>query len=194
MTNYSITPGNIYSSTAATACGTAVPAIYTGLTNTLNITGTLNTNITYGTGGTTTWTLAPWALSSPTPEIIECMIQNLTTTVKPGEKVVVCVDDDMTWEQVHEIQQGLQDNHVPGIVIRGARAGTGFNDGYLPPTAEEARIDILARLGELWGKIPQLRLTDLLAWYNGDSMSDEEFITSAEIYFTKVTNGIHRRS
>jgi hypothetical protein len=87
----------------------------------------------------------------------------------------------------------LKDNKVPGIVIRGARAGTGFNAGFIPPTDEDRRVDILARIGDLWEKCPTLRLTDLLNWYNGDSMPDEEFITSIEVFFTKVTNGIHRK-
>lgn len=179
MTSSPLTHGTAISS----MCGTASIPIYTA-----NITAAPGMNITYSTGGTLTW------LPQPTPEAVDTMIEQLVTIVKPGEKIVVCVDDNFTGEQAYEVQQSLHDSNLPGIVIRGARAGTGFNAGFVPPTEEDRRVDILARLGELWSKCPTLRLTDLLSWYNGESMPDEEFATSAEVYFTKVTNGIHRKS
>ena len=136
----------------------------------------------------------PWVPDLTQPGMIDTVIQKLTTTVKKDEKVVVCVDDDMSWEQVREIQRGLHENKISGVVIRGARAGVGFKGGYIPPTSEEARLDILARIGEIWSQRPELRLTDLLKWYEGQDMSNDEFATSIEVHYTKVVNGIQRKS
>jgi hypothetical protein len=181
MTSHTLNTFTISSTSLSSMCGNGI--IYSGGGGG----GAVNVTASPGMNMTTTW--AP----SVTPEIIDTMIEQLVTRVKPGEKIVVCVDDDMTWEQVHEVQRGLKENKLSGIVIRGARAGTGFNAGYVPPTDEDRRVDILARIGDLWEKCPSLRLTDLLNWYNGDSMTDEEFATSIEIHFTKVTNAIHRK-
>jgi hypothetical protein len=125
------------------------------------------------------------------PGMIDTVIEQLTTRVKDDEKIVVCVDDDMSWDQVHEIQRGLKDNKLTGIVIRGARAGTGYKGGYVAPTPEEARVDVLARIGEIWALNPSLRITDLLQWYDGQEMTDEEFATSVEVHFMKLSNGVY---
>jgi hypothetical protein len=156
-----------------TGLGTAVPPMYS-----------ISTSGTYYTPPN----IGDWMTM---PGVIDSIIEQLTTRVKDGEKVVVCVDDDMTWEQVHEIQTGMTRNKMSGIVIRGARAGTGYGGGYKPPTPEEARVDVLARIGEIWALDPKLRLTDLLQWYDGQDMTDEEFATSVEVHFQKVTNGVH---
>jgi hypothetical protein len=166
------------SSNMGNMIGTAVPPMYS-----LSTSSTYNYN--YHLPGMTEWLTMPG--------MIDTIIETLTTRVKTDEKLVVCVDDDMSWDQVHEIQRGLKENKLSGVVIRGARAGTGYSGGYIPPTAEEARIDVLARIGEIWALDPSLRLTDLLQWYDGQDMTNEEFATSVEIHFQKVTNGIHGR-
>jgi hypothetical protein len=126
------------------------------------------------------------------PGVLDSIIEKLATTVKPGEKIVVCVDMDVSWEQCHEIEEGLIQFRVPAVIIKGARAGTGFLDGFQPKTTEERRVDVLARIGEVWAQRPDLKLTELLSWYNGGEMDDEDFASACEVNFLKVTNGAYR--
>lgn len=173
--NLNLGGGGIYSTAYTTTLGTAAPPMYV-----------ISTSGTYYS--------PPLSVDWLTmPGVIDTVIEQLVTRVKTDERVVVCVDDDLSWEQVTEIQHGLSNNKIPGIVIRGARAGTGYGGGYISPTPEEARVDVLARIGEIWALNPNLRLTDLLQWYDGQDMSNEEFATSVEVHFQKVTNGIHGR-
>lgn len=128
------------------------------------------------------------------PGVLDTIIERLATTVKPGDKAVVCVDTDMNSEEVREIQQGLQQARVPAMIIRGARAGTGFPTRWsVDPTSEEKRVDFLARMGEIWGLRPDLKFTDLLSWYCGNDMDDADFVAAFETHFLKVTNGVHGR-
>ena len=128
-----------------------------------------------------------------TPEVLESLFQKMVTTVKPGEKAIVCVDLDLTAEQCLEVKEGMNNTGIDGIVMRGARAGTGFAGNTQNMTREETRVDILARLLELWQQRPELKLTSLLEWYHGEEMEDAEFAAAAEVYFEKVTNGILQR-
>ena len=128
------------------------------------------------------------------PGVLDAIIEHLVTIVKPGEKVIVCVDTDLPSAQCNEIQEGLRYRGLPGIIIRGARAGTGFpSDPRLfdDPAAEDRHVDFLARMGEIWGLRPDLKFTDLLSWYTGNDMADADFAAAFETHFLKVTNGVH---
>jgi hypothetical protein len=200
--------GNVYSNNVVLTQPSTANVIYTTTgSNTLNLNlggggggggGGGKYNIYAGTAVPNMYSTAVINYNPPNvsewltmPGMIDTVIEQLTTRVKDDEKVVVCVDDDMSWEQVKEIQTGLKENKLTGVVIRGARAGTGYAGGYIPPTPEEARVDVLARIGEIWALNPSLRLTDLLQWYDGQDMTNEEFATSVEVHFQKITNGAY---
>lgn len=142
----------------------------------------------------------PVNMSSPEllkqPGVLDAIVERLATIVKPGEKVIVCVDTEMTSAQCYEIQEVLKCKGLPAIIIRGARAGTGFPSNprlFDDPTAEERHVDLLARMGEIWGLRPDLKFTDLLSWYTGNDMADADFVAAFETHFLKVSNGIHGR-
>jgi hypothetical protein len=138
--------------------------------------------------------VSPELLSQP--GVLDAIIEHLVTIVKPGEKVIVCVDTDLPSAQCNEIQEGLRYRGLPAIIIRGARAGTGFpSDPRLfdDPAAEDRHVDFLARMGEIWGLRPDLKFTDLLSWYTGNDMADADFVAAFETHFLKVSNGIHGR-
>lgn len=128
-----------------------------------------------------------------TPTMLESLFEKMVTVVKPGEKAIVCVDLDLSSAQCREVKEGMTAVGIDGIVMRGARAGTGFGGNPQNLTREETRVDTLARLLELWQQRPELKLTSLLEWYHGEEMEDAEFAAAAETYFQKVTNGIHQR-
>lgn len=128
-----------------------------------------------------------------THEAVECLFEKMVTRVKPGERVIVCVDQDLTPEQCREVSEGLTGRGFDGIVLRGARAGTGFAGNPQNLTREETRVDTLARILELWQQCPELKLTSLLEWYHGEEMEDADFAAAAETYFQKVTDGVHKR-
>lgn len=154
----------------------------------------LNSNTAIGTGSYINWpTIVTPNAETLKAEMVECLFQKMVTTVKPGEKVVVCVDSDVTAQQAREFAESLDDNGVTGIVIRGARAGTGVkSDAVIRP--EDTRVDILARLGELWEQRPDMKLTELLSWYQGQRMEDKDFAAACEVHFDKVTDGVHSKS
>jgi hypothetical protein len=128
-----------------------------------------------------------------TPELVDTLFEKMVTVVKPGERVMICVDQDLTAEQCREVSDGLTDRGFDGIVLRGARAGVGFKGNPQNLTREETRVDTLARILELWQQRPELKLTSLLEWYHGEEMNDEDFAAAVEVHFQKVTNGIHKR-
>ena len=129
-----------------------------------------------------------------TPELVDTLFEKMVTVVKPGERVIICVDQDLTSEQCREVSDGLTDRGFDGIVLRGARAGVGFKGNPQNLTREETRVDTLARILELWQQCPELKLTSLLEWYHGEEMNDEDFAAAVEVHFQKVTNGIHKRT
>jgi hypothetical protein len=175
---------------------------YTNLPLNLNITSSTSITNPIWTGGSITaappYTIAPHSidwLSNPSqlilqPDVMENVFEKMVTVVKPGEKVVVCVDQDLTSGQMREVTDGLADRGFDGIVLRGARAGTGFAGNPQNMTREETRVDTLARILELWQQRPELKLTSLLEWYHGEEMNDEDFAAAVEVHFQKVTNEV----
>lgn len=119
--------------------------------------------------------------------IIDDLFEKMVTRVKPGERIVVCVDNDVTDTQMRTIIDEVE-RKFGGVVIRGARAGTGLR-GDMVIKEEDERVDILARIGEIWEQRPDLKLTDLLSWYAGESMEDGDFASAVEVHFAKVANG-----
>lgn len=179
-TAYTSLPITLTSSTPISAIGTA--PIY------INVPSGLSTAMTY-----------PYVYAEPNQEtlnaqIVDTLFEKMVTTIKPGERIVVCMDKDVTSTQMREVAEGLAAHGLDGIVISGARAGTGFEGHAQKLTQEEQRVDILARIGELWDRCPHLKLTTLLEWWGGEEMEDADFAKAVEIYFQKVTNGIYRQS
>jgi hypothetical protein len=125
-----------------------------------------------------------------TQEVLDSLFEKMVTTVKPGEKFIVCLDHDVTTTQQNEMVEALNDRGLEGIVMRSARAGTGFAGNPQAFTQEEGRVDILARIGELWALAPELKLTSLLEWWQGQEMDDADFAAAVETHFMKVTNGV----
>jgi hypothetical protein len=123
-------------------------------------------------------------------EAIKALVEKMVATVKFGEKLVICVDSDVSTSQVTDLQEQLHEHGLRGVIIRGARAGTGFKGNVLLATSEEQRVDILARIGEMWAQQPNMKLTDLLQWYAGQEMEDDDFATAVEVHFQKITNGV----
>jgi hypothetical protein len=198
---------DIYGNLYGYGLDTISDTVYTNLPLNLNITGITTASTTTnpiwmgGSAGTGTgpYVVVPgntWQYNfepnnlTLTPEVIDCLFEKMVTTVDKNQKVIVCVDLDLTSEQCHEIKEGLNDAGFDGIVMRGARAGTGFGGNPQNLTKEEKRVDILARIGELWELAPELKLTDLLEWWGGEEMQDEDFASAVETYFLKVTNGL----
>jgi hypothetical protein len=136
-------------------------------------------------GSTVNWTtIRPSEEILSDPLLMEALIDKMLTVQKPGEKLIVCLDSGFTAQQVQEISDILDAHGLDAIVIPGARAGYSYG-GKIPVRDDQQRIDILARLGELWERHPEMPLTDLLEWYNGQSMSDEDFIACTEVHFKK---------
>jgi hypothetical protein len=172
------------------------PPLYSIQQSTAPTWGTTSTNTNISS---TVWTTTGAVITYPTvvpshellkqPGVMEEILDHLATIVKPGEKVVICVDSDMSTSQVNDIVDMMSAKGMPGLLIRGARAGTGFAGNFQTP--EEERIDILARIGAIWALRPDLKLTDLLQWFRGESMEDREFAAALEVYFMKLTNGVH---
>ena len=159
----------------------------------INIPPGWSTATTYGTAFTYLYYPDPNAVTL-TPELVDTLFEKMVTVVKPGERVMICVDQDLTSEQCREVSDGLTDRGFDGIVLRGARAGVGFKGNPQNLTREETRVDTLARILELWQQRPELKLTSLLEWYHGEEMNDEDFAAAVEVHFQKVTNGIHKRT
>jgi hypothetical protein len=133
------------------------------------------------------------------PEVMKQIIERLAVVVGPQDKVVMMMDDSLSWEQCHEVQQILNEYKIKGIVVRGGVAGQGFPscpEFTRTATPAEKRVDVLARIGELWEQRPDLTLSELLAWHQDANvvMSDDDFITATETFFDKVTDGVHRKS
>jgi hypothetical protein len=176
-----------------------LPVIVTG-TNTnigtnpiyINVPSGWSTNMLPGAYGYYPSTYEP-SQATLTPQILDSLFEKMVTTVRRNEKVIVCVDSDVTSEQMREAAESLTARGFDGIVMRGARAGTGFRGNPQNLTREETRVDILARILELWQQRPELKLTSLLEWYHGEEMNDEDFAAAVEVHFQKVTNGIHQR-
>lgn len=109
------------------------------------------------------------------------LVDEMTTRIQPGEKVVICLEYSVTDEQMHELRRILDDLHVEGVLVRQARAA--IPPLPMPFSAREQRVDYLARILDLWEQRPGLLLTDLLAFYQGQQMGDNEFITAVETHF-----------
>lgn len=117
---------------------------------------------------------------------IENVVDRMITQIDKKQPLVVCVDSDVTNQQMREIADTLTANGVHATVIRGARAGYGFPATNLP--MEDKRVDVLARIGEMWERAPHTKLTDLLSWWDGSEMTDEAFAAAVEVHFLKVMN------
>ncbi len=115
--------------------------------------------------------------------------QSVATLARDGQRVVICVNEDVTDAQMAEIQTCLEQQDVDGILIRAARAGYGMFPADGTDSARERHVDLLARIADLWERRPALRLAELLGWYAGARMDDEDFLACTEVHFEKIIEG-----
>lgn len=190
--------GNQWTTTVDNHTG-SVNTVHHGGTVAANIGGgggTASININYpynvipnggflSTANTIQWNVTPnWPVLN-TPEIIDALITKMVTLYKPEDPLVICVDDDFTPAQVNEFRDALNACKLKAVVVRGARAGTGPAI-FRPVKPEHERIDILGRLAEIWERKPDLNLTELLAWWDGTNMNDDDFAAATEVHFNKI--------
>lgn len=116
-----------------------------------------------------------------------------STVVPKGGKVVICVDMDATQEQIDHLADCLRQNDIDALVIRGARAGTGYAESRPLADPAEKRLEILARIADCWQQRPDLSLSELLAWMpaSPEKMTDEDFAAATEVHFRKVYGAVH---
>ena len=139
-------------------------------------------NYTINTSGTAYWNQPLKADSATLTRMqVSDLIEEMTTRVQPGEKIVICLEYSVTDQQMDEIRRILADLQIEGILIRQARAA--IPPLPMPFSAKEQRVDYLARILDLWEQRPGLLLTDLLSFYKGEQMGDNEFVTAAEVHF-----------
>lgn len=191
--------GNLYSITVGN----------TPTTNTItNIGGGTVGNVIYGGGGgyttggwlpiagtaTTiqgTYPLFNYPIVTPGEQLLndtnvmDGLINRIVTQVDPDRELIVCIDQDCSPEVQKEIAQRLGERGIKGMVIPGARAGYGYPSFNAKP--EDKRVDMLARIGELWEQRPDLKLTELFQWYAGADMEDEDFVKCTEVHFKKMS-------
>ena len=123
---------------------------------------------------------------------LERFAKAYVTQVLPGDKIVICMDDDVKDEQIAHLAQLLKEQNIEGIIIRCARAGKGYTPNPpFPERSQDQRLDYMARILDLWEQRPDLTLSELLCWFRGEKITDEDFSAAAEIHFKKVFGGIH---
>jgi hypothetical protein len=141
-----------------------------------------------GGGGNvvTDWGMYSSQSEPPEPPVdTEALIEKMVTRYAPGSPLVICADNELTAAQMNEISQSLTRHNIEAVIIRGARAGTGR--GHPRPVREECkRIDILAQLAETWERHPDLTFAELIRWWSGENMADDDFAAATDVYARKV--------
>lgn len=137
------------------------------------------------TANTIHWNVAPTFDILNNPEIADALITKMVTLYKPEDPLIICVDDGWTTQQLREMSEVLKERGIQATIISGARAGTGPVI-YRPVKEKHQRIDILARLAEVWERKPELNLAELLAWWDGQNMNDDDFAAATEVHFNKI--------
>lgn len=117
--------------------------------------------------------------------VMDSFIDRVVTETDTSKTLVICVDMDCSPEVQNEIAGRLADRGIQAMVIVGARAGYGYPSFNANP--EDRRVDMLARIGELWEQRPDLKLTELFQWYAGADMEDEDFVKCTEVHFKKMS-------
>jgi hypothetical protein len=146
---------------------------------------------TIGTAATSNWPLIPWNPVNPNElllndsTVMDALIGRIVTKVDANKTLIVCVDGDCSPEVLNELTARLTEQNIPAVVIRGARAGYGY-PANPKIRDEDKRVDMLARIGELWEQRPDMGLTELFQWYAGARMEDEDFIKCTEVHFQKL--------
>jgi len=134
-----------------------------------------NTAITFD------WNIKPTVQILSEPGVLDKLIDRMVTLYKPEDPLIICVEKDFTPQQVREFVEVLNERDVKAVVIPGAHAGTG-RPIFRPVKPERERIDILARIGEVWEQHPTLTLTELLQWWDGRVMEDDDFAAAVDVY------------
>ena len=167
--------------------------------------GTYPLNIPMSTAVTSYNPVLPYSLYAPPAAPnrdtfekadLEQLAQAYTTVIRPNDKVIICVDNDVTTEQIAALAKMLDHNSITGLVVRGARAGTGFPASIVFPDPRDKRLDTMARILDCWERRPDLSLAQLLSWYQDAGevarhMDDERFAAATEVHFKKVFGGVH---
>lgn len=149
----------------------------------------VSTNVPLGTGPTTAYinwpAIGPGKILLNDPGILDQLISKMITLYKPEDPLIICLDNDFTPQQINELAKYLEIKGIRGVIISGARAGTG-RPIYHPIKEGRERIDILARIAEVWERRPDMHLTDLLEWWDGSHMEDDDFAAAVDVYFNKI--------
>lgn len=145
--------------------------------------GTIAAAGTYTTTGNTIYWNPPLTADKATLSRAEIsdLVDIMTTRVQPGEKVIICLEHDVSADQVQTLSKVLGDLQIEGVIIRAAKAAV--PPLPMPFSAREQRVDYLARILDLWEQRPGLLLTELLSFYQGQQMGDNEFVTAVETWF-----------
>jgi hypothetical protein len=159
--------------------------------------GSVSNYPSYYPGTSTSWPAGSWPIYAQVTAkeqvlndtaVMDALIARMITQVDPDRDLVVCLDSDCTPEVIGEITMRLQERGIRATVIAGARAGYGCSMSTVV-RPEDKRIDILARIGELWEQRPDLPLTELFSFFCGQDMTDEQFAAAVEVHFKKLTEG-----
>lgn len=119
------------------------------------------------------------------PKVIDQLMKEMVTRYTDDVPLVVCVDDAFTSTQVSELAQILIDNDIKGVIISGARAGTGKKI-YRDLKDQYQLIDTLGRIAMVWREHPDLNFTDLIKWYKGEDLDDDHFAAAIDVYVKKI--------
>lgn len=167
--------------------------------NTTNVTATPSPPVQFTLGGAVFYpgagaythpapvVLTPDMLKQP--GVMQAIIDRIVTIVKPREKVIVCFDNDVDWVVSSDLRDMLRDCGIDSVVLHQVKVGVG---SPTTPVPEDKRVDILARIGEVWARNPTLKLTDLLCWYTGAQMEDDDFAAAVEVYYEKYKHSWQR--
>lgn len=150
-------------------------SIATSNTSTSNI-------ITAGSIAGSNLSPTPWALS---PAVVDQLLKKMVTVYTEDKPLVICVDNAFTSVQVREIGEMLEGSGIKGVVISGARAGTGLPI-HRDLKEQYQHIDTLGCIAMVWERRKDLNLTDLLKWYHGEDLDDDHFAAAVDVYFQRV--------
>lgn len=122
-----------------------------------------------------------------TEEAARRLAEQVAVPLKEGDRVAVVVAPWTSSREMDVIAGTLGLHGVEGIIVR----ASAMSDA--PPavsvTTREQRVSVLARLGQLWEKHPELSLSQLSrGWETSGDMDDEMFLAAAAAYL-KIWEG-----
>ena len=119
------------------------------------------------------------------PDVLKQLMEQIVTEYKEGGPLVICLDSEYTMTQIRELSAVLVDAGIKGVIITGGKAGTG-KAIHRDLKEKYQFIDTLARIAMVWEQNPDLNLTDLLKWWHGEDMEDDDFAAAIDVYYNKI--------